>query len=359
MQDQSNQELYWNVGGPHTYSQADIDSAIAAGILSAKTAALLKNHVLGSQPGLEANEEHFRLVSGFNDIFVVLACLMVLTAISWLTEPFSSLSVALIAWGLSEYFVRLKHLSLTAIVLLIAFVSGIFMGVVDISSAVLILLGFEGDYTKEQFIGASFLTAVAAWFHWKRFFVPITVASGIAACISFVVTTLLVVFPSLAELHMSPVIFCSGVVVLVLAMKWDSSDTARQTRRSDVAFWLHLLAAPLLVHPIFMVLGVFDGQLTPLLATVVVAVYAVLAFISLCLDRRALMVSSLFYVLYAFGTLFKEYGLLGLNFAASALVIGLVLLLLAAFWPSARIWSLQLLPQAWLKKLPPATRKTT
>jgi hypothetical protein len=31
-------------------------------------------------------------------------------------------------------------------------------------------------------------------------------------------------------------------------MWWDSSDRARLTRRSDVAFWLHLLAAPMIVQ---------------------------------------------------------------------------------------------------------------
>ena len=37
-----------------------------------------------------------------------------------------------------------------------------------------------------------------------------------------------------------------GIGVFLFAMRWDSSDPARVTRRSDVAFWLHLLAAPMI-----------------------------------------------------------------------------------------------------------------
>ena len=37
--------------------------------------------------------------------------------------------------------------------------------------------------------------------------------------------------------------FAAGLAVIALAMRWDATDTLRQTRRSDVAFWLHLLAA--------------------------------------------------------------------------------------------------------------------
>ena len=51
-----------------------------------------------------------------------------------------------------------------------------------------------------------------------------------------------------------------GIGVFLLAMRWDSSDRARLTRRTDVAFWLHLLAAPMIVHPVFTLLGLNDGS---------------------------------------------------------------------------------------------------
>ena len=53
-----------------------------------------------------------------------------------------------------------------------------------------------------------------------------------------------------------------GIGVFLFAMWWDSSDPRRETRRSDVAFWLHLLSAPLIVHPIFSLLGLTEGTAT-------------------------------------------------------------------------------------------------
>ena len=55
-------------------------------------------------------------------------------------------------------------------------------------------------------------------------------------------------------------VLTAGIGVFALAMWWDRSDRVRQTRRSDVAFWLHLLAAPMIAHPIFHLLGVTEGN---------------------------------------------------------------------------------------------------
>ena len=41
-----------------------------------------------------------------------------------------------------------------------------------------------------------------------------------------------------------------GIAVFLAAMKFDMSDRNRVTQRTDIAFWLHLLAAPLIVHSI-------------------------------------------------------------------------------------------------------------
>ena len=41
-----------------------------------------------------------------------------------------------------------------------------------------------------------------------------------------------------------------GLAIFATAMKFDMSDRNRVTQRTDIAFWLHLLAAPLIVHSI-------------------------------------------------------------------------------------------------------------
>jgi hypothetical protein len=44
------------------------------------------------------------------------------------------------------------------------------------------------------------------------------------------------------------IFLCCGLAVFAVAMSYDLTDPERVTHRSDCAFWLHFLAAPLLVH---------------------------------------------------------------------------------------------------------------
>ncbi|MFX8102685.1 hypothetical protein ABTK91_20200, partial [Acinetobacter baumannii] len=80
--------------------------------------------------------------------------------------------------------------------------------------------------------------------HWRRFRVPITWAAAAA------VLALALGKGLLSEWQM-PALVLAGLATLAAAVGWDISDRLRRTRRADVAFWLHLLAAPLLVHSSF------------------------------------------------------------------------------------------------------------
>ena len=122
----------------------------------------------------------------------------------------------------------------------------------------------------------------------------------------------------------------------------------------DVAFWLHLLAAPLLVRATFAALGVSNGETSLLQALAVVALYVTIALVSLAIDRRALMVAALGYVLYTFSTLLKQYGVVSMSFAITALALGSTLLLLSAFWHTSREVVLKRLPLTLQLRLPPS-----
>ena len=134
-----------------------------------------------------------------------------------------------------------------------------------------------------------------------------------------------------------PIVLVAGLAMFAFAMRWDTSDLERRTRRSDVAFWLHLAAAPMIAHSLFHMLGVFDaGDLNAFKAVLVLALYLAFAFVALAIDRRALLVSSLVYVLYALYSLFTRAGAVELGGALTALVIGSALLTLSAFWQPMR-----------------------
>lgn len=323
------------------YSEDDLASAVKAGVLTEEAVNAFRLHIAHSKNSPVVDEEYFRLVTGFNDVFVVIACVLLLLSVHWIGASFASwlgaCALAVVAWLLAEFFIIKRHMALPAIVLLTAFVGGV--------SAISV------DFTDNLAIPTA-LAAGAAWLHWLRFKVPITVATGMAALIVCIVTLLVNIAP--LERFTNLFLLVSGATVFFFALRWDASDIQRTTRKADVAFWLHLLAAPLLVHPVIDLLGFFDGdtQLTHALAVVVL--YIMVSLVSLAIDRRALMVSALAYVLYAFSTLLEQYGVVSLSFAITALFIGSALLLLSAFWHVSRTFVVKHCPvkvQMWLAPL--------
>ena len=332
------------------YSEDDLESAVTAGVLTPEAAAAFRTHATQLRSAPVADEEHFRLVTGFNDIFVVIASVLLLASLSWigtaaLGPALGAAAVAVAAWGLCEFFVRRRRMALPAIVLLLAFVGSVLVaGLYGLSS-----LGLSG---YGPLTGAAALAAAAAGFHWWRFRVPITVAAGCAAVLGFLIAVLLGFFPTVRN-YTTLLFFVAGAAVFALAMRWDAADTRRQSRRSDVAFWLHLLAAPLLVHSAFSALGVTAAPIGTGQALAVVALYIVIALVSLAIDRRALMVAALGYVLYTFSALLERSGMVSLNFAVTALVIGSALLLLSAFWHPSRALVLRRVGSGLQSALPP------
>ena len=338
------------------YYESDLESAVAAGALSPQAAAAFRAHIAAQRSTSIVDEEDFRLLTGFNDIFVAIAGILLLVGGAWIggaAHPaIGSAIVALLSWGLAEYFTRVRRMALPSIVFLLSFVGGVFNTLVSATVG-----GGQieaGDSASAAIVsGCAALAAGAAWLHWRRFQVPITVAAGAVAFVGVILSALLAAIGDTnIERVIYPALFFLGLGVFALAMRWDITDTARTTRRSDVAFWLHLLAAPMIAHSIFAMLGLLDAEPGVGKALVVVALYIGMGLVALAVDRRALLVSALGYVIYAIIALFREFGAISLNVALAALVIGSALLLLSAFWHSVRLKVLGLLPASVGARLP-------
>ena len=363
------------------YSESDLEAAIAGGALTPDQASRFRDFVASGRHMPVVDEEHFRLLTGFNDIFVAIAAAILLVAMGWIghyigpridvegPSPMSGLLVAASAWGLAEFFTRQRRMALPSIILLLAFAGGVLAAA---TFGLALIIG--PDYFDQNasafalLLSAGAAIAVAAtWFHWRRFRVPITVAAGAAAAVALVLALIassLVgdgqnISDERGEQIMSileGMALLLGIGTFLFAMRWDSSDPRRETRRSDVAFWLHLLAAPLIVHPIFSLLGLTEGSASTLDGIAVVLLYVVLGLVALAIDRRALLVSALAYVLYALNSLFETYGAVELSIALTSLVIGSALLLLSAFWTNARRAVVQPLPEGLRARLPVVDR---
>jgi len=332
----------------------EVKRAVAAGVLPEQHAlALLAFAAQSRDMPLQADEESFRFIRSFNDIFVTIAIGLVLFAINSLlggfgsmdgvTKPVAMFAIAAASWTMAEYFTRRRRMAFPSIVLLGAFVFSVFLG----SGALAGVYVSGDDGAKVAGFGA-ILAVVAACLHWIRFHVPITVAAGMAALV--VLATALVGFDSTT----SAMLLVSGLATLVIAMFFDTRDRQRLTRKADIAFWLHMLAAPLIVHGLFTMLGILTDSLSSAQAGAVLAFYLAFGLLALIIDRRALLVSSLIYVLYAASTLIAESGFRDYSSGVTALAIGIFLLLLSAGWSHIRSMVVKVMPQAIQQLVPPA-----
>lgn len=345
--------------------ERDLDAAVAAGVLDAGQRERLVQFARDYKRGEAGpDEEQFRLLTGFNDIFVTIAVGLVLFAVAALgglgTPVVGAALVAAASWGLAEYFTRQRRMALPSIVLLLTFVAAIFMVLLIIFAGTSSLVFQNGSGTLADasgsqlgMVAAGAGAAAAAWLHWRRFMVPITVAAGAGALVVMALALLGAAADMRGDALLGAVAVC-GLAVFALAMWADARDRTRVTRWSDVAFWLHLLAAPLIVHPVFSLAGLMDPVPASGAAVAVIAVYALLTIVALAIDRRALLVSALGYVIYAIQALIGRDGEFSASFGVTALLIGAFLVLLSAGWRPIRARVIALLPAGVAGRLPAA-----
>lgn len=350
--------------------EADLQAAVADGIIDraqavriAHLARLRRESAAGGSDvpesgAIDPDDERFRLIGGFNDVFVAIGVCLLAGALLGLAQVLGlgnafAVMAALAAWGLSEIFARRMRLALPSILL-----AGMFAASVAIALG---LLGGGTDRT-EPFsavgITASAGFALAALLHHWRFRVPIDVALVTCGVLAVLLAALFSALPSLARDALNPILVASGLAVFAFAVSIDMSDPDRRTRRSDSAFWLHLLAAGLIVHPIFRGMLWTGGGFGTVKALIILAVFVVLGLVALVIDRRALLVSALSYAGVAVAYLISQNVSADLSLPLALLGLAVLVLALSAGWRTLRGALLPRLPLGRLRaRLPPVEAK--
>src|ERR1044071_1704980 len=115
-------------GRTRMYSQQELDDAVASGVISADAASALRAYIERQRTTAIPDEEQFRLITGFNDIFVSIAAAILLFAVGFIGQwigqraglvidfdgpsPLAPLAVAATAWPLATFFTAKRRMAL-------------------------------------------------------------------------------------------------------------------------------------------------------------------------------------------------------------------------------------------------------
>ncbi len=224
-------------------------------------------------------EVHFRFVRSFGDIFITLGIIFVAIAGAQIDMPtYFNMIPVLILIAATEWLVRVRRLALPGIALLISTLYFFDQ-----------LIGFE--FYEPTLLKTIILTVVALLFY-LRYKMPFTLLPIAAGCVAILSVTLGV---DIKSDHYIFAIF--GLLIFLTAMWFDSHDQDRQHRFSDAGFWLHLLAAPLVVHGVM--ISLLTSTSIPFMEFMIILFFVVFFLIALYVDRRAILVSSLSYAIFA------------------------------------------------------------
>jgi len=350
-----------------------LDLGIAEGIITAEQATKLRALVAGvstaavQQVGdrhasVDPDDERFRLIGGFNDIFVAIGVLLLVFALFSLSGTlgfgvgFAFVAMAA-AWMLSEIFSRRLKLALPAIALALMFAGAGGIATYMIATGALQAGGVaEAESLKPATAWLGLGAALSALLHLWRFRVPIDTAIAAGGLVCAIMGCIDAVGPEWAQAYHPLLWAFFGGLIFLLAVRIDATDPLRTTRRSDVAFWLHLLAAPMIVNAIGSLFFGPEGALGVGQAVGILGVFAAFALVALVLDRRALLVSALSYAGFAIGYLLSESLAKDISVSLTLLGLAALVLLLSAQWRSLRRTALARLPLGGFRLLvPPAS----
>ncbi len=367
-------------------SDRALDAALAEKVLTPDQLGRLRLIEAGlvREAGPAVDDERLRFVSGFADVFVTIGILLFVGALFVIMGATGSTpalaGIAASTWLLAEVFSLKRRMALPSIVLLVLFAASVFVLSLQVFTAWLpathglpARLFFLPTENAAALALAAIVTVALAAMHYVRFRVPVTVAAGALALCLVALGCVAAAVPNLSDAAVNAVLLLCGLGVFALAMRFDTSDPERVTRRTDIAFWLHLLAAPLIVHPL--IAGILSGAGQDLYAgmlytsapgvshaaarglsigsaVAILWVFVIFGLVALAIDRRAILVSGLLYAGLAFGTLVRTLGQTSYVVPTVLLALGALILLVSAGWHPLRRAILRRLPLALARRLP-------
>ena len=165
-------------------------------------------------------------------------------------------------------------------------------------------------------------------------------------------------FDVLFALHKNSIFAYSSLLFGVLAFAWgiyfDIKDPHRISRFSQTGFWMHVLAAPLIVNTLLSTAYSLGGDTGYFLSF---CVLGILALVSLIIDRRSFLTAGLGYltliVWWVVGSIVPE-----MKFVITMITLGAIVTALGSWWGNLRTLTMRTLPNFPFKdRFPPYDQK--
>lgn len=387
-----------------------LEAAAAAGVISAEQVGPLHDFLASRAAGVAAapsGEEDLRFIRNFHDVFLAIGIALlaiglavgvgVYVTTSGIDDPQTGAIMtggllagcAAIMWVLGEIFARRRRLFLPAIAIVLSFTFFTVCATALLYAGAIVGRGFgESGLDMSSMppelrngiliaVGAGLIAPFAFYLRFRLPF-SLGLTGGMAA--SLVVVAAMVVNLELTMQWMPLLSLVLGILLFIAAVAFDARDPARTTRFSDNGFWLHFAAAPLILNGTFGLIGMAFGnqfaaggtgaliqsaaegqsQATAHAALTLVVV-ALLGVLSLLINRRVLIVSTLITTGVAIGVLMNAVGIGAGGLAASVLIVlGAFVLILGGSWHTARRALLGWVKPggAWARIFPPENLAT-
>lgn len=283
-------------------------------------------------PAAEAfhREEPLKFLNNLGDVFIAIGIIFItITALGALPLGWVNLLPIAGYLVLSEWLVKERRMLMPGMVIIVSIL--LFIGKIMPYGSVVREVFDSSDVVQSgrQLAQYSLLacSAAGALYFW-RYRLPFSVAASVFMLLMWI---LLLWQPS----NLALTIWLCGLMTFMLAMIFDSRDTCRVSYVSDAGFWLHFLAAPMITHGfIIMVTSSAMIDQAPF-QYVVMGFYLLLMFISLLVDRRAILLASItYFILMLTGVI--SGGISNLKPSLVLLLIGVLVVLMGGFWYSLR-----------------------
>ncbi|MCK5661964.1 MAG: hypothetical protein KAI17_00690 [Thiotrichaceae bacterium] len=283
-------------------------------------------------------EEPLRFIRSFGDIFITIGIIMLVLAINMAELSGYAYFIPVAGFVLiSEWLVRVRKLALPGIAILI-------------SILYFVNKAIEFNHQQASTFGLSILcfTSLIYYLRYKMPFSLLPLAMGLVAIVIIQLGWNVVERPAILAVM--------GFIVFIVAMSFDILDTQRVSHLSDSAFWLHLLASPLMVHGLMFSMLSSNDQWIQSIDTEVIIISFFIGFflLALLVDRRAMLISTQLYMIYAVTQLLQNQ----INNTQNVLMLvlmalGLFVLFFGAYWYLARKFIFGFLSQTAISRYVP------